>query len=284
VKLAGFAFEAHRNVERLEGAVRAGERGAALSGAVGTYSATLAGLRAARARAARPRCRGRLHAGRPARPPRRAAQRDRRGGRRLERLATEIRHLQRTEVRETEEPFRSGQQKGSSAMPHKRNRSRRADHGLARVLRGNAQAATENVALWHERDISHSGAERVILPDSTILLDYMQSLATRVVSGLVVHADRMRANIDLTHGAALQPARAAGARGGRHDTRRGLPDRPGGRPARVGHRHAAARPAGARATSASTSTRSSTSPTTRATRARSSTRLDAIAPDVAVAG
>ena len=120
----------------------------------------------------------------------------------LERLATEIRHLQRTEVREAEEPFRSGQQKGSSAMPHKRNPiTTERITGLARVLRGNAQAATENVALWHERDISHSGAERVILPDSTILLDYMQSLAIRVVSGLVVHADRMRANIDLTHGA-----------------------------------------------------------------------------------
>jgi adenylosuccinate lyase len=120
----------------------------------------------------------------------------------LERLATEIRHLQRTEVREAEEPFRSGQQKGSSAMPHKRNPivSERIC-GLARVLRGNAQAAVENVALWHERDISHSGAERVILPDSTILLDYMQHLATRVVRGLVVHPDRMRANLDLTHGA-----------------------------------------------------------------------------------
>ena len=96
----------------------------------------------------------------------------------LERLATEIRHLQRTEVREVEEPFRAGQQKGSSAMPHKRNPiTTERITGLARVLRGNAQAATENVALWHERDISHSGAERVILPDSTILLDYMQSLA-----------------------------------------------------------------------------------------------------------
>jgi adenylosuccinate lyase len=120
----------------------------------------------------------------------------------LERLATEIRHLQRTEVREVEEPFRSGQQKGSSAMPHKRNpiTSERIT-GLARVLRGNATAAVENVALWHERDISHSGAERVILPDSTILIDYMQHLAIRVVRGLVVHPDRMLANIELTHGA-----------------------------------------------------------------------------------
>jgi len=120
----------------------------------------------------------------------------------LERFATAIRHLQRTEVREVEEPFRSGQQKGSSAMPHKRNpiTSERIT-GLARVLRGNATAAVENVALWHERDISHSGAERVILPDSTILIDYMQHLAIRVVRGLVVHPDRMLANIELTHGA-----------------------------------------------------------------------------------
>jgi adenylosuccinate lyase len=87
-------------------------------------------------------------------------------------------------------------------MPHKRNpiTSERIT-GLARVLRGNATAAVENVALWHERDISHSGAERVILPDSTILIDYMQHLAIRVVRGLVVHPDRMLANLELTHGA-----------------------------------------------------------------------------------
>ncbi len=87
-------------------------------------------------------------------------------------------------------------------MPHKRNPiTTERITGLARVLRGNAQAAVENVALWHERDISHSGVERVILPDSTILLDYLQHLAMRVVSGLVVHEDRMRANLELTHGA-----------------------------------------------------------------------------------
>ena len=120
----------------------------------------------------------------------------------LERFATEIRHLQRTEVREVEEPFRSGQQKGSSAMPHKRNPiTTERITGLARLLRGYATAAVENVALWHERDISHSGAERVALPDATILIDYMQSLALRVVRGMVVHADRMRENLDLTHGA-----------------------------------------------------------------------------------
>jgi adenylosuccinate lyase len=120
----------------------------------------------------------------------------------LERFATEIRHLQRTEVREVEEPFRSGQQKGSSAMPHKRNPiTTERITGLARVLRGYAQAGLENVALWHERDISHSGAERVILPDATILLDYMHHLGTRIAAGMVVHTDRMRANLDATHGA-----------------------------------------------------------------------------------
>jgi len=103
-------------------------------------------------------------------------------------------------VREVEEPFRTGQ-KGSSAMPHKRNPiTTERITGLARVLRGNA-SAEENVALWHERDISHSGAERVILPDSTILLDYMQHLTIRVVRGIVVHEDRMRENIGLTYGA-----------------------------------------------------------------------------------
>jgi len=119
----------------------------------------------------------------------------------LERFATEIRHLQRTEVREVEEPFRAGQ-KGSSAMPHKRNPiTTERITGLARVLRGYAQTANENVALWHERDISHSGAERVILPDATILLDYMQHLAIRVVRGMTVHAERMAANLELTCGA-----------------------------------------------------------------------------------
>jgi adenylosuccinate lyase len=120
----------------------------------------------------------------------------------LERFATEFRHLQRTEVREVEEPFRAGAQKGSSAMPHKRNPivSERIT-GLARVLRGYSQVGVEDVALWHERDISHSGAERVVLPDATIALDYMQALATRLARGMVVHADRMRENIGLTYGA-----------------------------------------------------------------------------------
>ena len=101
-----------------------------------------------------------------------------------------------------EEPFRSGAQKGSSAMPHKRNPivSERIT-GIARLLRGYAQAGLENVALWHERDISHSSVERVALPDATILLDYAQHLAIRVVEGMTVHEDRMRANLEATHGA-----------------------------------------------------------------------------------
>jgi adenylosuccinate lyase len=119
----------------------------------------------------------------------------------LERMATEIRNLQHTEIGEVMEPFKPGQ-KGSSAMPHKRNpiRTERLT-GLARVLRGYAQTGLENVALWHERDISHSGAERVVLPDATILLDYMQDLATKVVAGMTVREDRMRENLGLTHGA-----------------------------------------------------------------------------------
>jgi len=119
----------------------------------------------------------------------------------LDKIATEIRHLQRTEVREAEEFF-SEKQKGSSAMPHKRNPvTSEQISGLARVVRSNAQAALENVALWHERDISHSGAERVILPDSTILLDYSLHRATALVQGMTIDAERMRENLELTHGA-----------------------------------------------------------------------------------
>ena len=118
----------------------------------------------------------------------------------LEKIALEIRHLQRTEVREAEEPFADGQ-KGSSAMPHKRNPIVCEQIcGLARIVRSNAQAAFENVALWHERDISHSSVERVILPDSTILIDYLLSRTAWLISGLGVNADRMRRNVHLTKG------------------------------------------------------------------------------------
>ncbi|HUS20013.1 MAG TPA: adenylosuccinate lyase [Terriglobales bacterium] len=118
----------------------------------------------------------------------------------LDKIATEIRHLQRTEVREAEEFF-SAQQKGSSAMPHKRNPiTCEQICGLARVVRANAQVAFENVALWHERDISHSSAERVIIPDSTILVDYMLAKTITLLDGLMVYPDRMKQNLDSTGG------------------------------------------------------------------------------------
>ncbi|HKN93610.1 MAG TPA: adenylosuccinate lyase [Thermoleophilaceae bacterium] len=200
VKLAGFAFEAHRNLRRLERAVEQASVGA-LSGAVGTYATNGPEFEK--------RVLERLGLGRE-NVSTQVVARDRHAellsavavaGAGLERFATEIRHLQRTEVREVEEPFRAGQ-KGSSAMPHKRNPivSERIT-GIARLLRGYAQAGIEDVALWHERDISHSSVERVALPDATILLDYAQSLGKRVVEGMTVHADRMRANLNATHGA-----------------------------------------------------------------------------------
>jgi adenylosuccinate lyase len=117
-----------------------------------------------------------------------------------ERIALEVRHLQRTEVREAEECFSKGQ-KGSSAMPHKRNPvTSEQICGLARVVRANVQAAFENVALWHERDISHSSVERVILPDSTILADYLLDKTTQLVDRLVVYPERMRRNLEMTRG------------------------------------------------------------------------------------
>jgi len=118
----------------------------------------------------------------------------------IDRWATEFRHLQRTEVLEVEEYFSEGQ-KGSSAMPHKRNPiTGERLSGLARVIRGNAMAALENVALWHERDISHSSVERIILPDSCTLLDYMLVTLTKLVSKLIVYPENMRRNMDLTGG------------------------------------------------------------------------------------
>ena len=118
----------------------------------------------------------------------------------LEKIALEVRHLQRTEVREAEEFFAKGQ-KGSSAMPHKRNPvTCEQICGLARVVRANAQTAFENIALWHERDISHSSAERVILPDSTILTDYLLAKTTSLVDRMFVYPERMRRNLDMTRG------------------------------------------------------------------------------------
>ncbi len=201
IKLAGYATEAHRNAERLERAFAQAAVGA-LSGAVGTYASL--GPRFEERVLERLGLRGEPVSTQVVPRDRHAEVLQAIGlaGAGLERFATEIRHLQRTEVREVEEPFRSGRQKGSSAMPHKRNPiTTERITGLARVLRGYESAAVENVALWHERDISHSGAERVILPDATILLDYLQHLALRIARGMVVHADRMRANLDLTYGA-----------------------------------------------------------------------------------
>jgi len=200
LKLAGFAFEAHRNTERLRRAFEQVSVGA-ISGAVGTYAATSAEYEA--------RVLQRLALAREDISTQ-VVPRDRHAellcaiaiaGAGLERLATEVRHLQRTEVRELQEPFRAGQ-KGSSAMPHKRNPIKSEQiSGLARVLRGNAQAALEDIPLWHERDISHSSVERVIIPDSTILLDYLQHRASGLVGEMKVDVDRMRANLELTHGA-----------------------------------------------------------------------------------
>ncbi len=176
LRLAGFAFEADRNLARLGSAFEEAAVGK-LSGAVGTYASVPPAVEA------------RVMESLGLRSEELSTQvvpRDRHAdvltrvaiaGAGLERFGTEVRNLQRTEVREVEEPFGAGQ-KGSSAMPHKRNPilTERIT-GLARVLRGYAQVGIENVALWHERDISHSGAERVVLPDATIGLDYMQHLA-----------------------------------------------------------------------------------------------------------
>ncbi len=200
IKLAGFAFEADRNAARLERAFAQATIGA-VSGAVGTYSATSPQFEA--------RVLARLGLEREAVSTQVVA-RDRHAellqaialaGAGLERFTTELRHLARTEVGEVSEPFGHGQ-KGSSAMPHKRNPIKSEQvTGLARVLRGNASAAVEDVALWHERDISHSSVERIILPDSTILLDHMQRRVLGLVAGMVVDAARMRENLELTCGA-----------------------------------------------------------------------------------
>lgn len=199
LKLAGFFEEFKRHRERLKAALEGIEVGK-ISGAVGTYAFippevendALALLRL-----------------RPDPHSTQIVQRDRYAwfftalallGGGVERLALELRHLQRTEVLEAEEGFARGQ-KGSSAMPHKKNPiSAENLCGLSRVLRGNALAAMENQALWHERDISHSSVERIITPDSTTLADYALARLNRLVNGLVVHPERMRENMDLSYG------------------------------------------------------------------------------------
>ncbi len=200
IKLAGFAFEADRNARRLEHAFAQASVGA-LSGAVGTYAATSPQFEE--------RVLARLHLEREPVSTQVVA-RDRHAellgaialaGAGLERFATELRHLARTEVGEVQEPFGAGQ-KGSSSMPHKRNPIKSEQVvGLARVLRGNALAGLEDVALWHERDISHSSVERIVLPDSTTLLDHLQRRVLSLIDGMVVNAERMRENLELTCGA-----------------------------------------------------------------------------------
>jgi adenylosuccinate lyase len=199
VKLAGWAFELDRARDRLQRALE-GVRIGKLSGAVGTYSATDPELE-------------RLVCERLGLDPEpvstQIVPRDRHAellsalavvASSLDRFATEIRHLARTEVREVQEPFGKGQ-KGSSAMPHKRNPVvAERICGLARVVRAAAQVGLENVALWHERDISHSSAERVVMPDAFLALDYMLDRFTWLVEGLVVLPERMRANLEASHG------------------------------------------------------------------------------------
>jgi adenylosuccinate lyase len=199
LKLAGWAFELDRDRTRLERALE-GIRVGKLSGAVGTYSATDPEVE-------RVACE-RLGL-EPAPVSTQILQRDRHAellstlalvAASLEKFALEIRHLARTEVAEVQEPFGEGQ-KGSSAMPHKRNPvvAERIS-GLARVVRAAATVGLENVALWHERDISHSSAERVVVPDAFLALDYMLDRFAWLAEGLIVRPERMRRNLDASHG------------------------------------------------------------------------------------
>jgi len=199
VKLALWYAEVDRDIARLQQARRTISVGK-LSGAVGTFAHLPPAIEAAVCRTL----------GLEAAPvASQVIQRDRHAellaaiaitGASLEKFALEIRGLQKTEIGEVEEPFGKGQ-KGSSAMPHKRNPiGSEQIVGLARLLRGNCQAAFENIALWHERDISHSSVERVILPDSFIALDHMLRRFTRIVRGMVVYPDRMRENLDRSRG------------------------------------------------------------------------------------
>jgi adenylosuccinate lyase len=198
-KLALWAMQVHRDRQRLARA-RAAIAVGKLSGAVGTYSNIDPEVEAYVCR----------ELGLTPVPATQVIARDRHAellyacasvGATIEAFATEIRHLQRTEVREVEEPFRAGAQKGSSAMPHKRNPVKAEQlSGLARVLRGNLQAGLENVALWHERDISHSSVERIILPDSLQLAYYVLVKFRAIVEGMHVYPERMRENLDSSYG------------------------------------------------------------------------------------
>jgi adenylosuccinate lyase len=199
LKLAGWAFQLSRDRHRVVSALE-GMRVGKLSGAVGTYSATTPEVERLACEALGLE---------PAPSSTQILQRDRHAellsalalvASSLDRFALEIRHLARTEVREVEEPFARGQ-KGSSAMPHKRNPiTAERICGLARVVRGYAAVGLENVALWHERDISHSSAERIVLPDAFLAVDYMLDRFAWLVDGLIVRPERMRANLASTGG------------------------------------------------------------------------------------
>src|SRR6187397_3243914 len=199
LKLLGWSFQLERDRERLDAAL-AGMRVGKLSGAVGTYATTTPELERIACAA--------LGLD-PAPSSTQILQRDRHAeiltalavlASSLDRFATEIRHLARTEVREVEEPFARGQ-KGSSAMPHKRNPiTAERICGIARVVRANSLVGLENVALWHERDISHSSAERIVLPDSFLAIDYMLDRFAWLVDGLVVREERMRENVASSFG------------------------------------------------------------------------------------
>ena len=199
LRLAGFAMESKRNEQRLQAAHEQIAFGK-LSGAVGTYAMLEPGVEAEVM----------LELGLQVEPvATQVIPRDRHAevvaalaiaASGLERLAVEVRHLQRTEVREAEEAFGKGQ-KGSSAMPHKRNPiTAERIKALARVIRANSLPAMEDVALWHERDISHSSVERVILPDSYTLMDYLLATTTKLVNGLVIRPDRMQQVLDSSYG------------------------------------------------------------------------------------
>jgi adenylosuccinate lyase len=199
LKLAGWAFELERGHTRLARALE-GMRVGKFSGAVGTYASTDPEVE---------RIACELLGLEPAASSTQILQRDRHAellaalalvAASLEKFALELRHLARTEVREVEEPFARGQ-KGSSAMPHKRNPIvAERICGLARVVRAHAVVALENVALWHERDISHSSAERIVIPDAFLAVDYMLDRFSWLMEGLIVHPDRMRANVESSHG------------------------------------------------------------------------------------
>ncbi|MFM8311459.1 MAG: adenylosuccinate lyase [Ilumatobacteraceae bacterium] len=212
-KVALWALQVHRDIERIRQA-RAAVAVCKLSGAVGTYSNVDPAVEAHVAAAL----------GLDAVPATQVIARDRHAqflyacasiGTTMEMVAVELRHLQRTEVSEVQEGFKSGQ-KGSSAMPHKRNPiSAETITGLSRVLRGNLQAGLQDVALWHERDISHSSVERIVLPDSALLAFYVLRRMTQLLEGLQVFADRMRENVWASFGLVFsQPVLLALVRGG----------------------------------------------------------------------